>query len=104
MVCYRTWIVKSLYLHSLCGVMWYRTGRVKEQDNELFAGQTAKVKTKESSDVRPIVTASLAWARMHHKVVGNFGSEADVRSLYFRGFRFNETSDNGACTQGQPAQ
>ena len=41
-------------------------------------------------------------ARMHHKVVGNFGSEADVRSLYFRGFRFNETSDNGACTHGQP--
>ena len=33
---------------------------------------------------------------MHHKVVGNFGSEADVRSLNFRGFRFNETSDNGA--------
>ena len=32
---------------------------------------------------------------MHHKVVGNFGSEADVRSLYFRGFRFNETFDNG---------
>ena len=29
-------------------------------------------------------------ARMHHKVVGNFGSEADVRNLYFRGFRFNE--------------
>ena len=44
------------------------------------------------------------WARMHHKVVGNFGSEADVRSLYFRGFRFNETSDNGACTHGQPAK
>ena len=40
------------------------------------------------------------WARMHHKVVGNFGSEADVRSLYFRGFRFNDTSDNGACTHG----
>ena len=43
-------------------------------------------------------------ARMHHKVVGNFGSEANVRSLYFRGFRFNETSDNGACTNGQPAK
>ena len=41
---------------------------------------------------------------MHHKVVGNFGSEADVRSLYFRGFRFNETSDNGTCTHGQPAK
>ena len=40
---------------------------------------------------------------MHHKVDGNFGSEADVQSLYFRGFRFNETSDNGACTHGQPA-
>ena len=38
---------------------------------------------------------------MHHKVVGNFGSETDVRGLYFRGFRFNETSDNGACTQGR---
>ena len=23
-------------------------------------------------------------ARMHHKVVGNFRSEADVRSLYYR--------------------
>ena len=43
-------------------------------------------------------------ARMHHKVVGNFGSKADVRSLYFRGLRFNETSDNGACTHGQPAK
>ena len=32
---------------------------------------------------------------MHHKVVGNVQTEADVRSLYFRGFRFNETSDNG---------
>ena len=43
-------------------------------------------------------------ARMHHKVVGNFGSEADVRSLCFRHFRFNETSDNGACTHGRPAK
>ena len=43
-------------------------------------------------------------ARMHNKVVGNFGSEADIRSLYFRGFRFNKTSDNGACTHGQPAK
>ena len=34
-------------------------------------------------------------AHMHHKVVGNFGSEADVLSLYFRRFRFNETyNDN----------
>ena len=32
-------------------------------------------------------------ARMHHKVVGNFRSEADVRSLYYRRFRFNETSE-----------
>ena len=37
-------------------------------------------------------------ARMHHKVVGNFGSEADVRSLYYQRFRFNEASDVGACT------
>ena len=41
---------------------------------------------------------------MHHKVVGNFRSEADVGNLYFRGFRLNETSDNGACTHGQPAK
>ena len=41
-------------------------------------------------------------ARMHHKVVGNFGSEADVRSLYYRRFRFNETSDVGACAHGRP--
>ena len=41
---------------------------------------------------------------MHHKVVGNFRSEADVRSPYFRGVRFNETSDNGAWTHGQPAK
>ena len=46
----------------------------------------------------------LTRARMHDKVVGNFGSEADVGSLYFRGFRFKETSDNGACTYGQPAK
>ena len=32
-------------------------------------------------------------ARMHHKVVGNFGSEADIRSLHYSRFRFNETSD-----------
>ena len=41
---------------------------------------------------------------MHHKVVGNFGSEADVRSLYYRCFRLNETSDIGACTHGRPAK
>ena len=41
------------------------------------------------------------WADMHHKVVGNFGSEADVRSLYYRSFRVNETSDVGACTHGR---
>ena len=44
------------------------------------------------------------WARMHHKVVGNFGSEADVRSLYDQRFRFNETSDDVACTHGRPAK
>ena len=27
---------------------------------------------------------SVSRARMHHKVVGNFRSEADVRSLYYR--------------------
>ena len=43
-------------------------------------------------------------ARMHHKVVGNFGSEADVRSLYYSRFRFNETSDVGAYTHGRPAK
>ena len=41
---------------------------------------------------------------MHHKVVGNFESEADVRSLYYRCFRFNETSDVGACTHSRPAK
>ena len=46
----------------------------------------------------------LSRARMHHKVVGNFGSEADVRSLYYRRFRFNETSDVGACTHGRPGK
>ena len=45
-----------------------------------------------------------SWARMHHKVVGNFGSEADVRSLYYRRFRFIETSDVGACTHDQLAK
>ena len=55
------------------------------------------------------LTQSQPWpcntkARMHHTVVGNFGSEGDVQSLYFRGFRFNETSDNSACTHGQPAK
>ena len=43
-------------------------------------------------------------ARKHHKVVGNFGSEADVRSLYYRHFRFNDTSDVGACTHGRPSK
>ena len=41
---------------------------------------------------------------MHHKVVGNFGSEADVRSLYYSRFKFNETSDVGAYTHGRPAK
>ena len=45
-----------------------------------------------------------SWARMHHKVVGNFGSEVDVRSLYYRHFRFNDTSDVGACTHDRPAK
>ena len=49
-----------------------------------------------------------AWeetgARMHHKVVGNFGGETDVRSLYNSRFRFNETSDVGAYTHGRPAK
>ena len=44
------------------------------------------------------------WAHMHHKVVGNFGSEADVRSLYFRRFRFNKTPDVGAYSHGQPGK
>ena len=44
------------------------------------------------------------WALMHHKVVGNFGSEADVGSLYYRHFRFNQTSDVAACTHGRPAK
>ena len=43
-------------------------------------------------------------ARMHHNVVGNFGSEADVQSLYYSRFRFNETSDVGAHTHGRPAK
>ena len=46
----------------------------------------------------------LIWARMHHKVVGNFGSDTDVRSLYYRLFRFNDTSDIGACTHGRSAK
>ena len=29
-------------------------------------------------------TDFVTWARMHHKVVGNFRSEADVRSLHYR--------------------
>ena len=40
----------------------------------------------------PLPVAHTIWARMHHKIVGNFRSEADVRSLYYRRFRFNETS------------
>ena len=41
---------------------------------------------------------------MHHKVVGNFGSEADIRSLYYSRFRFNETSDVRTYTHGGPAK
>ena len=54
--------------------------------------------------VSAAICSMLARARVHHKVVGNFGSEADVRSLYNRRFRFNETSDVGACTHGRPAK
>ena len=43
-------------------------------------------------------------ARMHHKVVGNFGGEAGVRSLYYQRFRFSEASDVGACTHGRPTK
>ena len=43
-------------------------------------------------------------ARMHHKIVGNFGSETDVRSLYYSHFRFNETCDVGAYTHVRPAK
>ena len=43
-------------------------------------------------------------ARMHHKVVGNFGSEVDVRSLHYSRFRSNETSDVGAYTRSRPAK
>ena len=50
------------------------------------------------------VDALTTRARMHHKVVGNFGSEADVRSLHYQRFRFNEISDVGACTHGRPAK
>ena len=46
----------------------------------------------------------LMGACMHHKVVGNFESEADVRCLYYRHFRFNDTSHVGACTHGRPAK
>ena len=52
----------------------------------------------------PINNQQLTRARTHHKVVGNFRSEADVPSLYYRRFRFNETSDVGACTHGRPAK
>ena len=48
--------------------------------------------------------AHRTWARMHHKVFGNFGSEADARSLYYSRFRFNETSDVGADTHGRPVK
>ena len=34
-----------------------------------------------SSNVGARALALNIWARMHHKVVGNFGSEADVRNL-----------------------
>ena len=41
---------------------------------------------------------------MHGKVVGNFESEADVRSLYYSRVIFNETSDVGAYTLGRPTK
>ena len=55
---------------------------------------------KDSNKVLRLVS----WTGMHQKVVGNFGSEADVRSLYYRRFRSSETSDVGACTHGRPAK
>ena len=57
-----------------------------------------------SSPKKCMRTATQTWARMHHKVVGNFGSEADVGSLYYSRFTFNETSDVGANTHGRPAK
>ena len=62
------------------------------------------------ADPQTVLSVAKAWLAFAESGVnllgpyGNFGSEADVRSLYFRGFRFNETSDNGACTHGEPAK
>ena len=53
---------------------------------------------------RTVYLLHTGWARTHHKVVGNFGSEADAWSLYYQRFRFNETSDVSACTHGRPAK
>ena len=41
---------------------------------------------------------------MHHKVVGNFGSEADVRSLYHRRLDSMKLPTSGACTHGRPRE
>ena len=58
----------------------------------------------ESGKRTQVCRSLCCWARMHHKVVGNFTSEADVPSLYYSRFTFNETSDDGASTHGRPAK
>ena len=59
---------------------------------------------KTDSSMQVQETHTQTRARMHHKVVRNFGREADVRSLYYSRFRFNETFDVGAYTHGRPAK
>ena len=62
--------------------------------------ETYQMKNETLQEARTLLVMSLfhgpvflCRARMHQKVVGNFGSEADVWSLYYWRFRFSETSD-----------
>ena len=88
----------------------------KEQSNsgrlKICSGKSVRKSIEKGTEIRPLKVNSFltvtgkfpARARMHHKVVGNFGREADVRSLYYRRFRFNEASDDGACTHDRLAK
>ena len=80
---------------------WYMTrpGKIPSQ-----AGLKLHIFLSLEADALTTRPTRRSRACMHHKVVGNFGSEADVRSLYYRRFRFNDTSDVGACTHSRPAK
>ena len=76
------WAVKIMSTILTTMVIILRT-RTKTMPTMIFAGDGC---VWFPSSCLPILQTAYGqtWARMHHKVVGNFRSEADVRSLYYR--------------------